>query len=189
MVELIARQSALAGLLRADAAGGTNEVRVEEVEDVTQLQLFARKGKADAFAKAVARFLKRKKPLGPLEGGERNGVFVCAVGPQECWALARGRSKAKGLSELEKAIGDDASVFDQSHGRFVVRLSGPGATDVLARGASLDLHDPGMPEAWGSHAPIEHMPALVIRRMLKNTIAYDVSIPRSYAGSFVAWLR
>ena len=189
MVETIARQSALAGLLQSDAPRGSSDARVEELEGFVQLQLFARKGKSDAFQKTLARFLKQKKPLAPFEGGERGGVFICAVGPQECWVLAHGRSNLKKLEELEKAVDGDASVFDQSEGRFVVRLSGPSAVDVLARGTSLDLHDPAMPEEWGTHTLIEHIPALVVRRVQNNAIVYDVSVPRSYAGSFAAWLR
>ena len=189
MVEVIERRSALAGLLPTGAPARTDDVRIEEWEDAVQLQLFARNGKSGMLAKDVARFLKRKKPLEPLEGRERGGVFVCAVGPRECWVLARGYSGSKALADLEKAVDSHASVFDQTAGRFVIRLSGPRAVDVLARGTAIDLRDPAMPEAWGSHTFIEHMPALVLRRTRDGAAVYDVSVPRSYAGSFAAWLR
>ena len=189
MVEQIARQSALEGLLKPETSGASDGVRIEELSDVTQRQLFARNGQIDALAKRVAGFLKQKKPLGPLQGGERGGVFVCAVGPREYWVVAQGRSAAKTVQELEKAVNSLASVFDQSDGRFVVRLSGPGAVDVLARGTSLDLHDPSLTNQWGAHTLIEHIPALVLRRESEDVAVFDVSVPRSYAGSFVAWLR
>ncbi|MDA7947051.1 MAG: hypothetical protein MPJ78_06200 [Hyphomicrobiaceae bacterium] len=186
---MIERRSALAGLLPMGAPARTDGVRIEELEDALQLQLFARNGKSGELARVVARFLKRKKPLAPLESAEQGGIFICAVGPREYWVLARGRSSAKNLGALEKVVKDHASVFEQTDGRFVIRLSGPRAADVLARGTSLDLHDPERPDAWGSHTLIEHIPALVLRHMHKSAAVYNVSVPRSYAGSFVAWLR
>lgn len=189
MADQIARQSALEGLLKPETSGAGDGTRIEELADVTQRQIFARNGQSDALAKAVAGFLKQKKPLGPLQGAERGGVFVCAVGPREYWVAAQGRSAAKAVQELEKAVDALASVFDQSDGRFVIRLSGPGADGVLACGTSLDLQDPTLPAKWGTHTQIEHIPALVLRRASNGTAVFDVSVPRSYAGSFVAWLR
>jgi sarcosine oxidase subunit gamma len=92
-------------------------------------------------------------------------------------------------TELEKqladALGDTASLFDQTHGRFVVRISGDDATRLLAKGTSLDL-DEGVFLAQGaSHATIEHLPALVVRRA--TPVCFELSVPRSYAGSLLAW--
>ena len=41
---------------------------------------------------------------------------------------------------LREELGDLAAVVDQSHGRAVLRLAGPRARDVLAKGCRLDLH-------------------------------------------------
>ncbi len=189
MAERIVRRSALEGLLPQQTSGGDDAARVEELAHVTQRQVFARNGQAEALAKMIARFLKQKKPLGPLQGAALGDLFICAVGPDEYWVLAQGSSAAKRMGEFEEAVAAHASIFDQSDGRFVVRLTGPGAEDVLARGTYVDLHDPALPARWGTHTLIEHIPALVLRRGTKSSDGYDISVPRSYAGSFVAWLR
>jgi len=92
-------------------------------------------------------------------------------------------------SELEKqfaeALGDTASLFDQTHGRFVVRISGDDATRLLAKGTSLDLDEGAFPAQGASHTTIEHLPALVVRRA--NPACFELSVPRSYAGSLLTW--
>lgn len=47
------------------------------------------------------------------------------------------RSRARDLGQRLRGL---ASIFDQSGGRTVLRLSGPRARDVLAKGLPIDLH-------------------------------------------------
>ena len=162
---------------------------IEERADVTQLQLIARNGKGGVLANAIAKFLKRKKPLLPFDGARPGGVFVCAIGPEEYWAVIEKGAAAKERKELERITGDYASIFDQTDGRFVIRLSGQQASDLLARGTSLDLRDTALPMEMGTNTTIEHIPAVVLRRKEKHGNVFEVSVPRSYAGSFMTWLR
>lgn len=185
MAEAIERHTALAGL-RLPA--GDDDLAVEERAGLKQLQLIARSGRRDALAAAIGKFLKRKNPLSPFELDGRGGVLVCAVGPDEFWVNIEDRAQPRDVREFEKLTDSLASAFDQTDGRFVVRLSGRKAVDVLARGTSLDLQNPSLPAQWGSNTSIGHIPALLLCRREKNAV-YDVSAPRSYAGSFIAWLR
>ncbi len=168
------------------AASGATGISIGERRDVAQIQLIARKGKAEQAGRAFARFLGRKSVLAPLEGAERNGLLICATGPLEHWVFAQGRSPGEVKRELSGIVGASVSLFDQSAGRSVIRLSGAHVADVLAKGAPLDLQSESLPATGASHTAINHIPALVVR--CANPACHDVSVPRSYAGSFIAWL-
>ncbi len=141
---------------------------VEEVPGMTQVQVILRKHKGP----------------GPLEGLAKDGVSICTTGPGEFWAFSEQHDTHGTEKRLGKVLGESASLFDQSHGRLVLRIEGPGALEVLARGTPLDLAK--MPAASATHTVIEHIPVLIARH--RTTGRYDISVPRSYAVSFIAWL-
>ncbi len=132
--------------------------------------------------------LKRKiaNKRHPLEGAAADGVRIYATGPLEYWVFSETHGAQALDRRLADALGDTASLFDQSHARFVVRISGNDATGLLAKGTPLDLDAGAFPAEGASHTMIEHIPALVRRRAVPA--CYDLSVPRSYAGSCVAWL-
>ena len=162
------------------------ELTIRERRDVAQLQLIARNGKAPQLAAGIMTLLGRRSVLAPMEGDETEGSFICATGPLEYWALVEGRKAEDAIERIRRVAAECASLFDQSHGRFVVRLSGATAQALLGKGTALDLRQPYFPARGGSHATIAQVPALVIRR---ESGVYDVSAARSYARSFVAWLE
>lgn len=150
------------------------DVSVRELHRITQFQVIARKGAPDAFAKQLA----------PLEGTEIDGLFISATGPREFWVFAAKHSSREVEALLFEQFGETAALFDQSHGRVVLRIEGPRAADILARGSPLD---PGeAPASGAAHTVFEHIPVLVAWR--DGLAGADVSIPRSFAGSFVSWL-
>lgn len=188
MAETAGRQSPLAGLMEPGTHGdGEPGVAIEERQEVTQLQLIARNGKTDVLGKQLAAFLGRKKPLGALEGAEKKGLFICAVGPRDYWVIADDMAPADAFKTLNKIVGDNASIFDQSEGGAVLRLSGEKAADILAKGSALDLQGPAFPAIGAANTVIEHIPVLVAKRPRAD--AYDISVPRGYAASFLNWLR
>lgn len=141
---------------------------------MTQFQVIVRKGKSTAFGRKLA----------PLEGAEVGGLFICATGPDEYWVMAVKQGASDVETRLLKQFGETASLFDQSHGRAVLRIEGPCAADVLAKGSSLDLDT--IPASGAVHTVIEHIPVLVAWRA--GFAGVDISIPRSFAGSFATWL-
>lgn len=190
MSETIQPRSPLEGLLRPGvhaAAGSRAGLTIEERHDVAQFQLVARNGKTAELAQRVSRLVGVKGPLAPLVGAESQGLYIAATGPRDYWVLAENETAQAARKALGGLAKNGASLFDHSHGRFIVRLTGPDAVAVLARGTPLDLHPSGFPETGASHTVIAHIPALVARR--GNPVCYDVSVARSYAGSFAAWLQ
>lgn len=181
--------SRLAGLLKPAAPTGSAEqtdLTMHERPGVAQLQLIARHGKAPQLAAAVMTLLGRKSILAPMEGDESEELFICATGPFEYWVLAEGRGAQEALERVRDISSECASSFDHSHGRFVVRLSGPKARALLSKGTALDLRPSHFPARGGAHTTIAHIPALLIRR---TSDVYDISGAGSYARSFVAWLQ
>jgi sarcosine oxidase subunit gamma len=86
-------------------------------------------------------------------------------------------------------IADDmaglASVFDQSSGYAILRLSGAEAAAVLRKGAFLDFHVDAFPPGSVAVAVIEHIGAILWR--LDETV-FEIVVFRSFASSFWHWL-
>lgn len=182
-------EPALANVLKpghyAGAGGGASSLVIQERPNVAQIQVIARKDKVDSLARRLSALLGTGTALAPLEGVETDAFRVYATGPREYWVF----SETLGAGELERRLGDElgdtASLFDQSHVRIVVGIRGDGATGILALGTPLDLEGGTPPAPGACHSALDHVPALVVRRAERNS--YDLSVPRSYAESFVAW--
>jgi heterotetrameric sarcosine oxidase gamma subunit len=180
-------EPALAHVLKpgryAGAGGGASSLVIQERPSVAQIQVIARKDRGDSLARRLSALLGTA--LAPLEGAETDAFRVYATGPREYWVF----SETLGAGALERRLGDElgdtASLFDQSHVRIVVGIRGDGATGLLAQGTPLDLEGGAPPAPGACHSALDHVPALVVRRAEHN--CYDLSVPRSYAGSFVAW--
>lgn len=185
-----APHSALEDLLKPGryprAGGGTFNLVIQERPNVTQLQVISRKDQSASLARRFSSLLGTGKALAPLEGAEADGVHVYATGPLEYWVFSETHSAQALERRLADELGDTASLFDQSHARFVVRISGDDATRLLAKGTPLDLEAGALPAHGASHSMIEHIPALVARCAIP--VYYELSVPRSYAESYVAWL-
>jgi methylglutamate dehydrogenase subunit D len=87
---------------------------------------------------------------------------------------------------LRHALGEAASVCDQSDSYAVVRLYGPRVTHVLCSLVPLDLHESTFPvdavaSTWAAHAPIR---LWRIENDAEGSPAFDLAVVRSYALSF-----
>lgn len=167
MAKMATAQSPLKGQFQFKS---NSQLSVQEMPGITQFQAIIRKGKT----------IGRGHKLSPLEGAEIDGLFICAVGPGDYWIFTE-KHDEQGINKL---LGETASLFEQSHGRVVLRIEGACAADILAKGSPLDAEV--MPERGAAHTVVEHIPVLVAKH--DEVDGYLVSIPRSFANSFVAWL-
>ena len=78
-----------------------------------------------------------------------------------------------------------ASVFDQSSGYAILRLSGVGAGALLQKGAFLDLHTDAFPPGSVAVTVIEHIGAILWR---PDENIFEIAVFRSFASSFWHWL-
>jgi sarcosine oxidase subunit gamma len=88
--------------------------------------------------------------------------------------------------DLAATLAGLASITDQSDGRAAVRISGPRARDVLAKGLPIDLH----PKAFRPGDAATTVASLIGVQLwqVDDGPTYDVAMFRGYAGSFWHWL-
>ena len=90
------------------------------------------------------------------------------------------------FDDWQERLADLASVTDQSDGRALVRVSGPEARTVLAKGVSIDLHPAVFTAGSAAATGVAHMAVHLWRQ--DGADAFVVAVPRSFAGSFWSWL-
>jgi sarcosine oxidase, subunit gamma len=94
-------------------------------------------GPAAARASAI---LGLELPTTPSTCVSNDSLTAIWMGPDEWLITAGTRSAATLEAELRAAVGEDGAAIDVSAQRTTLRLSGPDARDLLAKGCSLDLH-------------------------------------------------
>ena len=163
----------------------TLNLTVTARETLTIASIAAAKGKKDALVAAIRAAYGVDLPNGPARV-ENNGVAFVWAGPDQWLAIAE-RGQGRDLEvELKAAVAGNASVVDHSDGRVVVRISGPRARDVLAKGVPIDLHA----RAFGpGSVAITHASHIgVILWQLDDTPTYELALFRSYVDSFAHWV-
>ena len=178
MPELAAR-SGLEHLVLAGRAGMPTDnpgVTVTLVQDRALAMIIARKGRVAEL---------RNLPTEPricMVGG----ISFVWAGPGRWLAMAQRISAAALLKQMREQFAELASVIDQSDARILVRLAGPNARDVLAKGVLIDLHPRAFAVGDAALTSIGHVRAHFWQTEV--TPAYEIAVMRSYAAAFWHWL-
>ena len=101
-------------------------------------------------------------------------VFRDAASPSWSWSLA-------------SSFSDCATVVDQSGAFAVLRLIGPRARRLLQAGVFLDFHPAAFPVGRVAATLFSHFNVIVWR--LEGDAAFELAVPRSFAGDFYRVLR
>jgi sarcosine oxidase subunit gamma len=118
--------------------------------------------------------------------GAKARLEALRLGPDEWWLL--GAEPAKLAAKLAKALdGRPAAVTEVSESRTCIRVAGPRARDLLAKGSPLDLH----PRVFqpGACAQGQLAKATVLIHQVDDEPAYDVYVLRSFAEYLWLWLE
>lgn len=107
------------------------------------------------------------------------------AGPDQWFVLAEGRGEGALYRELKAKLSGLASVSDQSHGRVIIRIAGPRARAVLAKGTPVDLHPDLFPVAKSALTQMAHVGVHLTR---VGADAYDLSVFRGFSESFWEWI-
>ena len=107
------------------------------------------------------------------------------AGPDQYFVLVEGRGEGALYRELKAKLTGLASVTDQSHGRVVIRLSGPKSRAVLAKGTPVDLYPAEFPVGKSALTQMAHVGVHLTRT---GEDVYDLSVFRGFAESFWEWL-
>lgn len=103
-------------------------------------------------------------------------------GPHQ-WLLTTGRREE--IAPIALKLAGLAAFSDQSDARAVLRLSGPRARDVLAKGCPLDLHPRAFKTGDAALTAISHIGVHLWQ--IDDAPTYDLTVARSLIGSFWSW--
>jgi methylglutamate dehydrogenase subunit D len=107
------------------------------------------------------------------------------AGPEQYFVIAEGRGEGALYRELKAALDGIASVTDQSHGRVIIRIAGPKARAVLAKGSPVDLYPDEFAVGKSALTQMAHVGVHLTR---VGEDAYDLSVFRGFAESFWEWI-
>ena len=180
MPETLLQHSALT---KAPAARG---VHISQIANVGKIDL---RGDAldRAFMSAVGRALDILLPTEPCTSIRQEDRCALWLGPDQWLITCPHIETANVIGKLDEALGSvHAATTDVSAGRIVVRLTGPNARDVLAKGCPLDLHERVVKPGYVAGSVLAKVTALIHYR---DTDAFDLYIGRSFADYIWAWLE
>ena len=183
----LAERAALAGLAAPGHYGraGVTDLVIEERTDLTFASVIAKRGKRFALINAVNTAFGVALPDGPRRA-TRGAVTFAGTGPDQWIASAEGSEAAGFATKVRARIGPFAAVADQSDSRLVLRLSGPRVRDVLAKGVPVDLHPSSFKPGDVASTVVGYIGTQI--DMLDDAPTYQLTAPRSMAGSFWSWL-
>lgn len=144
---------------------------------------------ADSEALAAAhQVLGLQLPLTPNTTAAGQELLAAWLGPDEWLLLTEHHQPDALVTDLQSALtGHFASVVDTSAGQTVIRLSGPSALDVLARGCAIDLHPSVFPPGACAQTMLARAQVLLIA--IDDTPTVDIVVRRSFAPYVAAWLE
>ena len=163
----------------------TSQLVIDVRETLTLASFAAFKGKKDQVKAAIRERYGVELPDTPQRVEGKDIAFIWA-GPDQWIAIAERGQNCDIEVELKPLLDGLSSVVDQSDARAVVRISGPRARDVLAKGVPIDLH----PRAFeANNVAITHASHIgIIFWQIDDVPAYDIAMFRSFADSFAHWL-
>ncbi|MBB2960410.1 sarcosine oxidase subunit gamma [Methylobacterium sp. R2-1] len=168
---------------RHGAANGPAGIRLTLRENFGLATLIAADGKeADLQAALAERFGLSLPETGAAHVEGERGLIWSA--PGQWLALA---PSPQGLRDLPEVLRGVAAVTDQSDSRALVRISGPQARALLAKGVAVDLHPRAFGPGRAAVTSIAHIGVQLWQRDAGPT--YEIAVARSFAGSFWQWLE
>ncbi len=173
------------GHLHFPAAAGAAGVTIGTRDDLALAIMMARKSRGAELAARIRAKFAIDLPAGPKRVASGNVAFI-GTGPGQWLAVEQGDDPLGFAARLVDAVGDTAAVSDQSDSRAVLRLSGPRARDVLAKGLAIDLH----PTVFGPGDAALSAIALIGAQVwqLDDAPTYEIAVFRSMAGSFAEFI-
>jgi methylglutamate dehydrogenase subunit D len=173
MLDTLQRVSPLANTAiqgRFGADRGAPGVTLSVRHPLAIVSVIARAGKARALTEALR--------------GLR-GIAVQPAGPEQYFLIAEGKKEGTHYRDLKKKLAGLASVSDQSHGRVVIRIAGPKARSVLAKGTPVDVHESVFAVGQSALTQMAHV-GVHLTRVGRD--AFDLSVFRGFSESFWEWL-
>ena len=169
---------------RAGAPPDSAGVMLREVRDRACIAL--RGAATPELRHLVAEHAGCGLPLDPNEATVHAGMAALCLGPDE-WLLTGDADAPALAAALQHAARTMfASATDVSDAWCVIRLAGPNARDVLAKGCGLDLH-PRAFQPGDATRTLLAQATVVLYQTADDT--YEIFVRRSYADYLWQWLE
>ena len=141
-----------------------------------------------SFVNGVSGVLGLEPPLVPNTSRSGPETAILWLGP-DAWSIeVPAGTESDVARELESSLSRlHASVALVGAGGVTFSLAGPKAADVLAKGMTLDLHPDEFPAGACARSLLARIPVLLHRP--GDALAYEVTVPRSYADFARDWLE
>lgn len=147
--------------------------------------IMARKGMSEAASAAAKAAFGAALPLTPRRVAGQGVAFLWS-GPDRWLAMTEDRSSEDLAQLLAGIFSRLASVAEQGDGRAVIRISGPRARDVLAKGFAIDVHPRAFQPGDTAVTGAAHIEVQIWQ--LDDAPTYEITLFRGFAGSFWHWL-
>lgn len=184
-------RSAFHGLLTPGRHGAASGPRspglvLQERTGLSVVHLAAFRGRVEAVRDGVQRTLGLTLPREPrrVTGA---GLVALWAGPEQ-WTIVAAEPAGQALeARLASALAGLAAVTEVGDGRAVLRVAGPQARAVLAKGVAIDLH----PDVFGPGATALTMASMIDVQLSRfaGEEGYELILFRSLAGSLWHWLE
>lgn len=144
-----------------------------------------------SFMAAVGRALDLLLPNEPNTTSGKGDLTALWLGPDTWLVTCPPAQTDAHIKSLRQALEElHAAVTDLSDGQVTLRLAGPSARDLLAKGCPLDLHPRSFPA--GSCARSLLAKAAVLIHLLDDGpqgALFDLTVTRSFAHYLWSWLE
>ena len=157
-------------------------VRIEELH---HLGLAVAMAHRDYDSRKVGTILGVIPPRGPSLAG--NGVLTLIGTGPETWLAMTENAAPDWALKLAKRLSGVMSVSDQSGAYAVLRVSGPGARNLLSRGAYIDFHPTTFHVGAAATTVMAHIGVILWQR--ENESTFEIGVFRSFVASLRQWME
>jgi heterotetrameric sarcosine oxidase gamma subunit len=111
---------------------------------------------------------------------DAHGTLVVGSGPDE-WLLFAAPGTSAAVTRRVEEVRDEGfvSVFDATHGRALMRITGPRAPDLLAKVCAIDFSEAVTPDGAAFRSSVAKLVTDVVRDDLGGEISYLLHCERS----------
>ncbi len=185
------RLSALAPAYRAGSFGASHAagpgIVLAERRKLAMVQVAAIGGEIEATRRGITTAVGLTPDAQPNRAVASERTSVLWVGPGRWLVVEPERADANLEALLRSALpASQTALIDLSSSRTVLRIAGPSARDLLAKGCAIDLH----PEAFSAGACAQsllgHVAMLV--HAVDDAPTLDIYVARSFGLTVWEWL-
>jgi sarcosine oxidase subunit gamma len=158
------------------------------IAEISGRDLVQLAGWPDSFATVASRIYQLVGASLPQETNRASATgetTVLMVGPERLW-IAAPVARSLGAALRAMVTPHEAVVTDLGHSRTVIRITGPSATALLARGVAIDLDDSAFPVDRFAQTAMREVSVLLHRVAGES---FDLYVPRSFAEWLWDWLK